>query len=310
MRNREEGDELNMTKKVLDVVISIIINTFMVSLLTLVTAFLGADKGCVKISENYKINDEYQTNVELINYSNNYQNDILLKLPTTANIINDEYISNAIISREEIKSKEFTLFRINQIQPESSTVIIIKLENKTDLIQFTNLKEKKFSLERQGKIESPRFKLFKKLLPNAILYILLFSIIQYLGNQKISKKQDELDSLIKEKKLKSEEFQKTLDNTQEEIETLEKKLHKFRFFYKKQLSDFAKENEFWRNTVRQLLYTGDKKNKKAEQLFEIVTSQLQTYTVKSKRNLDLEEIIFVAEELEEYDRKNSKYDKK
>lgn len=78
------------------------------------------------------------------------------------------------------------------------------------------------------------------------------------------------------------------------------------FFFKKELSDYSKENEFWRNTIRQLLYTGDKKNKKAEQLFETVTNQLQTYSVKSKRNLDLEEIIFVAEELEEYDKKNKK----
>ena len=76
----------------------------------------------------------------------------------------------------------------------------------------------------------------------------------------------------------------------------------FIFFFKKQLSDYSKENEFWRNTIRQLLYTGDKKGKKAEQLFETVTNQLQTYTVKSKRNLDLNEIIFVADELEEYDK--------
>ena len=64
------------------------------------------------------------------------------------------------------------MYKISNIQPKSSSVIIISFQNKNDLIQFTNLKEKKFSLEEQGKIESPRFKLFNQLLPNLILYVI------------------------------------------------------------------------------------------------------------------------------------------
>ena len=179
------------------------------------------------------------------------------------------------------------------------------MENKDDRIFFTNLKEKRFSLETQGSIENPKFRLFKQLLPNAILYILIYSISQFIVSYYIGKRQEELTEKIKEKNKKFDEIERTLDKTQTKLRDVELKLHKTVFFFKKQLSDYSKENEFWRNTIRQLLYTGDKKGKKAEQLFEIVTNQLQTFSVKSKRNLDLNEIIFVAEELEEYDKKKS-----
>ena len=143
-----------------------------------------------------------------------------------------------------------------------------------------------------------------QLLPNALLYIIIFSITQIISNYYIGKHQKEYNEKLEEKNIKLDEIQKTLDDAKEDLKFIKKRFQIIVFFLKKQLSDYSKENEFWRNTVRQLLYNGDKKNKKAEQLFETVTNQLQTYTIKSKRNLDLNEVIFIAEELEEYDKKN------
>ena len=299
-----------MKKTILDTVISIITTSVIYCLLSIISSTFLADKGCVRITGTYKDENFCYKNIELVNYSNNYQNEIYFKIPSSAKIKNESHISTLLIEKENIKAEDINLYKLNQIQPESSTVIVIKLENENDSIQFTNLKEKKFSLETQGRIESPKLKLFKQLLPNALLYIIIFSFSQFLGNYFIAKRQKELDEKIKEKNKKLNEIEQTLEKTDTELKDVKKKFHKAIFLFKKQLSDYSKENEFWRNTVRQLLYTGDRKNKKAEQLFETVTNQLQTYSVKSKRNLDLEEIIFVAEELEEYDRKNSKYDKK
>lgn len=295
-----------MKKAILDSLGSIIATSIFYCLISLITTLFFADKGCARITGVYKDNAVYYRNIELVNYSKNYQNEVYLKLPCTAKIKNETSVSTLIIEKEFIRSEDINLYKLNQIEPESSTVIVIELENENDIIQFTNLKEKNFSLEFQGKIESPKLKLIKQLLPNAILYIFLFSLTQFLGNYFIAKRQKELNEKIKEKNKKLDEIERTLEETHSELKDVKKKFHKSVFFFKKELSDYSKENEFWRNTIRQLLYTGDKKNKKAEQLFETVTNQLQTYSVKSKRNLDIDEIIFVAEELEEYDIKNKK----
>lgn len=293
-----------MKKTIKDTIASVITTSIIYFLISLFTTVFLADKGRVRISGLYKNDGLWKQNIELVNYSNQYQNDIYLKIPVTATIENQNNISTLLIEKDNVISEEFNLYKINQIQPESSTIIVLQLKNKDDRVLFTNLKEKKFSLETQGRIENPKFLLVKQLLPNAVLYILIYSVSQFITSYYAGKRQEELTEKINEKNKKFEKIEKTLDKTQSELKDVELKFHKAVFFFKKQLSDYSKENEFWRNTIRQMLYTGDKKEKKAEQLFETVTNQLQTYTVKSKRNLDLNEIIFLAEDLEEYDKKN------
>ncbi len=300
-----------MKEKIKDTIVSVITTSIIYFVMSLITTSFLSERGCVRVSGLYKNDGSWKQNIELVNYSNEYQNEIYLKTPTTVTIENENNISTLLIEKDIVRSEEFILYKINQIQPKSSTIIVVQLKNKDDKILFTNLKEKKFSLESQGSIENPKYKLFMQLLPNALLYILIYSISQFIFSfyagkrqEELIKKHDELTEKIKEKNKKFDEIENTLNKTQSDLKEVELKFHKAVFFLKKQLSDYSKENEFWRNTIRQLLYTGDKKNKKAEQLFETVTSQLQTYTVKSKRDLDLNEIIFVAEELEEFDKKN------
>ena len=292
-----------MKKAILDSLGSIFATSISYFLISLLTTVFFADKGCVRITGIYKDNAVYYRNIELVNYSKVYQNDVYLKLPSTAKIKNEATVSTLIIERETIKSEDIDLYKLNQIEPESSTVIVIELDNETDKIQFTNLKEKNFSLETQGKIESPKLKLIKQLLPNAILYIILFSLTQFISNYLATKRQNELKEKIEEKNKKLDEINTTQNKTESKLKDVEKQLNKTKVFLKKQILDYSKENNFWRNTVRQLLYDGDKKSKKAEHLFKVVTNQLQTYTVDSNRNLNLNEVFFVAEELEEFDKK-------
>lgn len=294
-----------MKKSVIEIIISVFINAFFIFVLNVITSFIAAEKGGVKISDCYKVENEYLINIELINYSNNYINDICLKIPSSTEIKNEQFISTLLLEKEQTNSQEFILYKINQLQPVSSSVIVLKQNNENDYIEFTNLKEKRFFLERKGRIESPRFKLFKQLLPTAILYIIIYSIVEYITYRYINKKQEELDKYIKKSDEKTIELQEELKQSKKEIDAVDKRLHTINFYYKKRLSDYSKENEFWRNTIRQLLYNGDKKFKKAEQLFDIITQQLQTYTIKSKSHIDLDEVIFLADELEN-DKNNTK----
>lgn len=283
-----------MKKTAIDALIQVLISSLFYCLFTFLSSIILGDKGCVRISGVYYDNNTWQKNIELVNYTDNYCNDIFLKLPISAIIENENFISTLLIEVEQIKSQEYKLYKISNIQPKSSSVIIISFQNKNDLIQFTNLKEKKFSLEEQGKIESPRFKLFKQLLPNLILYVIFIFCTLLYNNNNNYKIQQKLDDIINEQENNDKKFKEKKSEIEMKVKNLQKKI----FLIKKQLLDFSKENEFWRNTIRQLLYNGDKKNKQAEHIFEIVTNNLQTYTIKSKSNLDLNEILFLADELE------------
>ena len=287
-----------MGKIIKESIIPVLTNSFIYFLFSIISSNVLADKGCVRISGVYNDDNIWQKNIELVNYTNHYHNDIYLKLPSSAKIENENFISTLLIEAAQIKSHEYNLYNISQIQPKSSTVIVISLQDKSDKIQFTNLREKKFVLEEDGKIASPRIKLLKQLLPSFMIYIFLLFISQLIERGYFSKKFEELEKKTDKQKHEREELNKRILEMEQDVKVTKKNILKRDFFFKKQLSDYQKENEFWRNTIRQLLYNGDKKNSQAEHIFEIITNNLQTYTVKSKANLDLNEILFLADEIE------------
>lgn len=287
-----------MKKIIKESIIQVLISSFIYFLLSIISSNVLANKGCVRISGVYNDDNIWQKNIELVNYTDSYCNDIYLKLPSTAKIENENFISTLLIEASQIKSNEYNLYNISQIQPKSSSVIVISLQDKSDKIQFTNLKEKKFVLEEDGKIESPKIKLLKLILPSFVIYIFLLFITQLIERHFSSKKFEELEKKSDKQKREREELNKLILEMEQDVKVTKKNILKRDFFFKKQLSDYQKENEFWRNTIRQLLYNGDKKNSQAEHIFEIITNNLQTYTVKSKANLDLNEILFLADEIE------------
>ena len=100
-----------------------------------------------------------------------------------------------------------------------------------------------------------------------------------------------------------EELKEEANSIKNRICSFQKEYTLRNLFLKKQIRDYEKELSFWRNVVSQVLYTGDKKHTQAEILFDSVTKQLESYTVKSKQNLDLDEILFVAKEINNDEKK-------
>ena len=101
------------------------------------------------------------------------------------------------------------------------------------------------------------FKLFKQLLPNFILYVIFIFCTLLYNNNYNYKIQQRLDVIIQKQENNDKKYKEKKIEMEMKVKNLQKKI----FLIKKQLLDFSKENEFWRNTIRQLLYNGDKKNK-------------------------------------------------
>lgn len=213
-----------MKKTAIDALVQVLISFLFYCVVTFLSSIILADKGCVRIGGVYYDNNTWQKNIELVNYTDNYCNDIFLKLPISAIIENENFISTLLIEVEQIKSQEYKLYKISNIQPKSSSVIIISFQNKNDLIQFTNLKEKKFSLEEQGKIESPRFKLFKQLLPNLILYVIFIFCTLLYNNNNNYKIQQKLDDIINEQENNDKKFKEKKSEIEIKVKNLQKKI--------------------------------------------------------------------------------------
>lgn len=293
-----------MKKIALESILSAFVTVIGSSLFTLLLSIPIAEKGNIRISDIYKTESgTLSRNIEVINYTNDYIDGLILKIPNTCKIENVKFISSLVITKRENKMIDYNTFSLDMIEPKTSSLITIQVQ-KDDIISFPNYSSKKFSVTSEKHIESPIWKLIKQVLPSFIVYFILLSIFQFFANKKSNELSEQIEKSEKKRQVEVDKLSEKLDKEEKKIEKTDKDLKEYKknyyqktLFIKKQLQDYEKELDFWRNTVRQVLFKGDKKHTQAENLFETVTKQLETYTVKSKQNLDLDEILFVVDEL-------------
>lgn len=293
-----------MKKIALESILSAFVTVIGSSLFTLLLSIPIAEKGNIRISDIYKTESgTLSRNIEVINYTNDYIDGLILKIPNTCKIENENFISSLVITKRENKMIDYNTFSLDMIEPKTSSLITIQVQ-KDDIISFPNYSSKKFFVTSEKHIESPIWKLIKQVLPSFIVYFILLSIFRFFTNKKSNELSEQIEKSEKKRQVEVDKLSEKLDKEEKKIEKTDKDLKEYKkiyyqktLFIKKQLQDYEKELDFWRNTVRQVLFKGDKKHTQAENLFETVTKQLETYTVKSKQNLDLDEILFVVDEL-------------
>ena len=77
-----------MKKTAIDALIQVLISSLFYCLFTFLSSIILGDKGCVRISGVYNDDNVWKKNIELINYTDNYYNDIYLKLKFYFDFIN------------------------------------------------------------------------------------------------------------------------------------------------------------------------------------------------------------------------------
>ena len=75
---------------------------------------------------------------------------------------------------------------------------------------------------------------------------------------------------------------------------LERRSGRYKTLMLARLADYSKELEFWRDTVRKVLYTALGDNKAADKLIESVSSNLKTYQTRSRTDIDFSTVEALA----------------
>ncbi len=273
--------------------------TLLAYFLSFIVSIPSLESGNIRIGDIYKTDENLLfRNIEITNYTDSYINDLLLKIPRLCKIENEEFISSLLISKKQSPSLEYSFYSIDMIEPKSSSLVTISVQ-KNDKILFPNYRNKKLTLTSKTQLESPYIKLLKQLAMTIAVYFIFLFIFQIITDKKTNELLKQIEDVKKEK----EELKEEANSIKNRICSFQKEYTLRNLFLKKQIRDYEKELSFWRNVVSQVLYTGDKKHTQAEILFDSVTKQLESYTVKSKQNLDLDEILFVAKEINNDEKK-------
>lgn len=288
-----------MKKTIFENISSPLFSTLVAYFLSFIFSIPSLESGNIRIGDIYKTDENHLfRNIEIINYTDLYINDLLLKIPKSCKIENEEFISSLLISKKQSPSLDYSFYSIDMIEPKSSSLVTISVQ-KNDKIFFPNHRNKKLTLTSKAQIESPYIKLLKQVSVTFVIYFIVLSFFQMITDKKTNEVLKQIEDIKKEKEGLKEEA----NSIKNRICNFQKEYTLKNLFLKKQIRDYEKELSFWRNVVSQILYTGDKKHTQAEILFDSVTKQLESYTVKSKQNLDLDEILFVAKEINNDEKK-------
>lgn len=318
LHSYEEGGN-RMGKRILEAVLTALALGLAMFVVSLGSTYFFADKGIVRVGTSVKMeNNIYQLSIDVHNFNSNPIEKLRVVIPDNISIdkirpnqsVNITKVSNNLgtsvnsifeIERVSEKQKLNLVFILNK-DIKSKNIIIEKGKNSLKIEYFEDVK-------------SPFRENLIILTLSAILYSLIFFITNYYSNKKSEVKRqklaDEIASLNKEVEKMVREYNQQVDldrserenmasNLQKRIDEVAEELEKERHNYLKhkllllsKIKDFKKENDFWRDTIRKILYDSDK-TIKPENVFAAVTKTLGTYKVYNPNAEEFDTIKFMA----------------
>ncbi|MCJ8008131.1 hypothetical protein ACFFF5_10875 [Lederbergia wuyishanensis] len=235
-------------------------------------------------------------------------NQIKANIPLEINKIETEknYSIIELTGLSELKSYQLTLIAKKYIEPNS--IVVHKNGNKIKVNYSIN------------DLKSPIKEQIKFIVINSLIYaglIFLISLYQEKRRSELIKQNAEsINSLIQGNKESlnnliedRERLQKSQEKTNKDLEKLDlefKEINsrhaKLRLLYNAKLNDYSKELNFWRNTIRRILYQLPDGKSKAEEVIKSVSSALKTQQTHGNIQHDFENLKILSKYLSDNDK--------
>jgi hypothetical protein len=245
-----------------------------------VVSFIGnlvfSDHGAVKISKDIKIDDRLYSIITIENYESNSLNNLRFYIKGKLELSDISSKPFASISLDG-KNTEHTLIEISDVAPNRTTNILLNQGGNNIEIMPLNLNQK--SIRARTDEQNPWSFLETVILAGAVsLLVGVITLISSLyEHKKRSELKEKLDSVEKELD-RAASRAKSVDLELAEIKQASMRI---RILLIARISDYIKELNFWRDTIRKILTTPDGKVS-PEKVIDLVTDTLGTYGTKGK----------------------------
>lgn len=277
-------EKVTNKKIIVDAIMTSLISSLVLLIINLGGYWFTKEKINITVTPSSYINNEYVTVISIKNFQNN-------KSIQEINL----WLDNVIVKNISTELKNETTnnnIKINNVVPAYTGSIIIYSEKE---INEQNLKvelNEKCNLVFTNSQKESAYIQIINYLGTALIYFIEFAIMLYLANKINNKKIEKLEKKIEgeEKVLKLlEQSQKISEKKAKE---LQKRIMKNKLLLERKLSDYSRELNFWKDTIRKILYGVSKDAMKKKDICEIVTDNLKTYRTKEKcKYSELEDII-------------------
>lgn len=264
-------------KIIIEAIITSLISSLILLIINSGVYWFTKEKINITVTPSSYINNEYVTVISIKNFQ---------KDKSISEIIfwfDNVPIKN--INTELTNEKSNNNIKIKNLLPEYTGSIVIFSEKE---INEQNLKvelNEKSNIIFTGSQKESAYIEIKNYLGTVCIYFIEFSIMLYLAKKFTNKKIEKLNKDLKE----LEQGQEKNENRLKELRRI---FMKNKLVLERKLSDYSKELNFWKDTIRKILYGVGKDEIKKKDICEIVTDNLKTFRTREKCNYsEIEEII-------------------
>lgn len=279
--------------------------TFLQSIAIFFLSFIGnfaleyfaVDRGSILIGPPTNIDGRFFASVDITNYTADPLQGLLLSVPKETNVAKIISTSPLRISevQDSVASEKARRVAISDIEPRHITRLFVPLSNEDEgqSVYPVNPKQIYVSTGYFAGVTNPVEIAVLKAVQSALIYAVIVALFGFWVNEKISaseKKAAELRKSLAESESRLAEHLKSLTEQQTKaIETASR----MKLLLVRRLSDYSKELQFWRDTVRKLLYSSNGDQKIADKLFNEVSKTLKTYTAKTDSGDEIHTLEFL-----------------
>lgn len=280
-----------MLKRIFEATMTALVIGAVTFLCSFLLTFFFGDKSTITIGESTQINNN-QFSIPISIHTNSKQ------------LENFQIEVDDKVTEDQIKASQLLKIKIieNNVGPADSSIIKIGNIPQDENINLLILTNKKLS-DNQLKVnssgngltvkydsekENPIKGQMKELIFNAILYTFLVGISSYYTNRSRDEKINLFKELLQQQNKKLEKEEKRIKEVEDKIKNSQTDSTKRQILLQAKLNDYRKELNFWRNTIRKILYQLTNGEKKADELIKIVSKALKTYQTNEKNEHDFE----------------------
>ncbi|MDM5197592.1 hypothetical protein QUF79_06125 [Fictibacillus enclensis] len=320
-----------MKARILETLVLTITGMVVTFLFSALIAYFTENNPEIKIGSSSKIQDnQYYLPIVISTFEKGINN---LTVSVPANVKKSQIKSSEPLNIKNIENNIGTengsVFEVNKIPANKNTQLVLITNKSIDDEKIEIYSDKsKLNLQHSSEIQNPISSQIKSILINTVVYGLLIGLLTYWSDKR-------RDEKIKNARERTEDVQRLLDLQSKEIENLnlnsdrikehsekiEKKQEKAfdeieqklanaeansikkQILLQAKLNDYRKELNFWRNTIRKILYKLPDGENKATDLFNLITKSLKTYQTNEKYIHDFESLKALSKYIEDIDKK-------
>lgn len=262
--------------------------------------FAFSSKGTYQYNIIEGIDSKSQAILRFSNHSDSELNNIKVLVPKDLSI--SEVHSSIPVAIDTVDDRislnRQKILEISLVPAGKNVTILIPLMNIEMCCELLNGGEIAVKHIKSNDSESRLANAISSGIQSALIYIIILSIflwgINSMMKHEFKKSSARLDEVEKRHQKDLDEYKSQMttykelgeyaDSRRERVEKrlsdAEKVYWRFKTTTLKRLSDYSKELDFWRDTIRKVLYTANIDKSHAEKLIDDVTNSLKTYTTR------------------------------